>query len=303
MSTSPSQSVRLSDLVEAGARVEKLGGGFSFTEGPVWNPVERRLYFSDLMGDARWRWSAASGLEEVLRPSGKANGMTFEPDMTLVVCQHNTSRLLALRDGASEVIASHYQGRELNSPNDVCGHSSGALFFSDPTYGRMAEPGIERDQELDFQGVYMVAPGTRELRLLRDDFGQPNGVCLSPDESVLYVNDTPRAHIRALRVDDEGEVIEDRVFAEQIGDGSIEVGAVDGMKCDELGNVWVTGPGGLWVFAADGTRLGVIDVPEVVGNLAWGGPDRTELFICATTSLYRLVTRVRGRREPFMPEL
>jgi gluconolactonase len=301
MSASPSQSVGLSDLLEPGARVERLAGDFDFTEGPVWNPVERRLYFSDLVGDARWRWSAEAGLQEVVRPSGMANGMTYDVDMALVVCQHSTSRLLAFRDGATEVIASHYRGRELNSPNDVCGHSSGALFFSDPTYGRQ-QAGIERDSQLDFQGVYMVAPGSRELGLLRDDFAQPNGLCLSPDESVLYVNDTPRAHIRALRVDHEGAVAEDRVFAAGIGDGSIESGPVDGMKCDELGNVWVTGPGGLWVFAPDGIHLGVVDVPEPAGNLAWGGPDLTDLFICATTSLYRLVTRVRGRREPFMRE-
>jgi gluconolactonase len=302
MTTTPSDALVPAGLLDADAAVERLSDGFLFTEGPVWNPVEQRLYFSDLMGDARWRWSDAAGLELVAQPSGKGNGLTYEQDMTLVVCQHNLSRLLAYRpDGHVDVLASHWDGRELNSPNDVCVHSDGTLFFSDPSYGRLAVPGIERDQELDFQGLYMVAAGTRELHLLRDDFGQPNGVCLSPDESILYVNDTPRAHIRALRVSADGEVLDDRLFAEGIGDGSIEIGAVDGMKCDEHGNVWVSGPGGLWVFDPQGRRLGVVSVPEVVGNLAWGGADRTELFICATTSLYRLRTAVRGRREPFMP--
>jgi gluconolactonase len=302
MRTGHPTAVGLAELLDGHAVPERLCDGFAFTEGPVWNPVEQRLYFSDLAGDARWRWSDAAGLELVERPTGKGNGMTYERDLTLVVCQSTTSRLLAYRpDGHVDVLASHHGSRELNSPNDVCGRSDGTLFFSDPTYGRMPHGGLEREPELDFRGVYAVLAGSRELRLLRDDFGQPNGLCLSPDESLLYVNDTPRAEIRALRVNAACEVIDDRVFAGGLGDGTVEDGPVDGMKCDEHGNVWITGPGGVWVFRPDGRRQGVVPVPEIVGNLAWGGADRRELFLCATSSLYRLRTRVRGRREPFMP--
>lgn len=291
----------LAELLHPGAAVERLCGGFTFTEGPVWNHAEGCLYFSDLVGDARWRWSERAGRELVERPTGKGNGMTYLADLTLVVCQQNTSRLLAIRGDGDEVLAAEYEGRELNSPNDVCLHSAGSLYFTDPVYGRLPEGGLERPQALDFQGLYRVAPGDPDPTLIAADFDQPNGLCFSPDESILYVNDTPRAEVRAFSLDERGEATGQRVFAAEIGDGSVEAGPVDGMKCDELGNVWVTGPGGLWVFAPTGERLGLLEVSEAPGNLAWGGPRRDELYICATSSLYRVRTRVRGRREPFMP--
>jgi gluconolactonase len=161
--------------------------------------------------------------------------------------------------------------------------------------------GIEREQDLDFQGIYRLPAGGGDLELLVDDFAQPNGLCFSPDESLLYINDTTRAHIRVFDVGANHALSNGRVFAENIGDGDLAKGGlVDGMKCDERGNIWVTGPDGVWVFADDGEHLGVVEIPESVGNIHWGGPDWNWMFVPASTSLYRFKTKVAGRREPFM---
>jgi gluconolactonase len=299
------ESDQLHELVDANAKVEQLGTGFTFTEGPVWNPQGRYLLFSDMPGDTRRRWDEQQGVQVIASPSNKGNGMTLDHDGRLIVCEHSTSSVVRMDPdgvgGGREVLASHYDGKELNSPNDVVVHSDGSILFSDPTYGRMPGFGVEREQDLDFQGVYRIPPGGAGVQLLVDDFVQPNGLCFSPDESLLYINDTDRAHIRVFDVAGDGSISNSRVFAEGIGTGDLSTGElVDGMKCDERGNVWVTGPKGVWVFAPDGTHLGVIRIPENVGNIHWGGPDWSWLFVPACTSLYRVKTKVRGRAEPFM---
>jgi gluconolactonase len=285
------------DLLADGADLEMLADGFGFTEGPAWHVRERCLYFSDVHGDARWRWSEAHGLELVARPSHKSNGSDFGPDLRHVVCEHVTSRVVAWGpDGTYDVLASHYGGVQLNSPNDVCVASDGTVYFSDPAYGRVAPAGVDREQELDVNGLYRVDREDGTLVLERDDFDQPNGVCLSPGERLLYANDTPRAHIRALAIASDGSLGEERVFAEGIGNGRFEDGIVDGMCCDDEGNLWTTGPGGLWAFSAEGRFLGVLEVDEPnVGNLTWGGEGWNELYLCATSRLYRIRTRVTAR--------
>jgi gluconolactonase len=292
------------ELVDEDAELERLGTGFTFTEGPIWNP-DGFLLFSDMPGDVRRRWDEQSGVTEVANPSNKGNGMTIDNDGRLVVCEHVTSSVVRMDpDGTGsgrEVLASHYEGRELNSPNDVIVKSDGAIYFTDPTYGRMPGFGIEREQDLDFQGVYRIAPEGGGPQLLVDDFSQPNGLCFSTDESLLYINDTDRAHIRVFDVQSDGTIANGRVLAENIGSGSLEIGdLVDGMKLDERGNVWVTGPGGVCVFSPDGEHIGTVEVPENVGNLNWGGPDWNWLFIPATTSVHRIQTKVSGNRLPYM---
>jgi gluconolactonase len=299
------ESEQLHELVDANAEVEQIGTGFTFTEGPIWNQSGRFLLFSDMPGDTRRRWDEQGDISEVAKPSNKGNGMTLDADGRLLVCEHSTSSVVRMDpDGTGsgrEVLASHYQGKELNSPNDIIVHSSGAIYFSDPTYGRMPGFGVEREQDLDFQGVYRIPPGGGELTLLVDDFVQPNGLCFSPDESLLYVNDTDRAHIRVFDVGGDGMISNGRVFAHGIGTGDLATGElVDGMKCDEHGDVWVTGPRGVWVFSPTGEHLGVVEIPENVGNIHWGGPDWSWLFVPASTSVYRVKTKVSGRREPFM---
>ncbi len=294
-------SAAIYELIDRDAEMERLAGGFTFTEGPIWNAKGGYLLFSDMPGDVRRRWDERGGVTEVARPSNKGNGMTYDARGRLIVCEHSTSSVVRQRpDGSFETIASHYKGRELNSPNDVVVRSDGSIYFTDPTYGRMPGFGVEREQELDFQGVYRIPPGDGDLQLLVDDFEQPNGLCFSPDESLLYINDTPRAHIRVFDVRPDGTLENGRLFFENIGRGIIEEGVPDGMKCDERGNVYVTGPGGIWVISPEGEHLGVIETPENASNLNWGDPDWKTLYITCSTSLCRVRMKVAGARAPYM---
>jgi gluconolactonase len=270
------KSDKLFELVDRDAQVEKLATGFTFTEGPLWNKAGRFLLFSDMPADIRRRWSEDGGVTEVANPSNKGNGMTYDADGRLLVCEHVTSSLVRMDpDGTGsgrEVLASHYDGKELNSPNDVIVADDGSIYFSDPWYGRMPVFGIERDRELGFQGVYRIPPGGGDLQLLVDDFEQ------QPD----------------------GTIANGRMFFDNIGTGVIEEGIPDGMKCDEHGNVYVTGPGGVWVIGPDAEHLGVIEVPENVGNLNWGGDGWKELYMPSSTSLYRIRMNVSGNRLCYM---
>jgi len=294
-------SDRLLELVDEDAQVEQVATGFTFTEGPIWMP-DGSLHFSDMPADKRRRWHPADGVTVLRDPSNKCNGMTLDNDGNLIVCEHVTSSVVRERpEGTRETLATHWRGKELNSPNDVIVARDGSIIFTDPTYGRMPGFGLEREQELDFQGVYRIPAGGGELELLVDDFGQPNGLCFSPDESLLYINDTDRAHIRVFDVGANHTLSNGRVFAEAIGDGDLAKGGlVDGMKVDEQGDVYVTGPDGVWVFGPDGGQLGVIGVPESVGNINWGDEDWKSLYIPSSTSIYRVRLKVAGNRLGYM---
>ena len=288
-------------LVDPDAPVRQIGSGFEFTEGPIWHPTEHYLLFSDMPGDVRRRWDEAGGVREVMRPANKCNGMTYDADLNLVICEHATSSLVRLSpDGRREVLASHFEGKELNSPNDVCGRSDGTIYFTDPWFGRMPVYGVERPRELGWQGVFRVSPdGELHLAVGKRQFDQPNGLCFSPDESKLYVNDTTRALIRVFDVAPDGSLSHGRLFAQGI-QSSREAGVPDGMKCDAEGNVWVTAPGGIRVCSPDGAQLGTVRIPEMAANLHWGGAEWRTLFVCATTSVYAMETKVGPHIEPFM---
>lgn len=288
-------------LIDEHAPVIQLGSGFTFTEGPIWHPLEHYLLFSDMPGDVRRRWDRRHGVREIARPSNKGNGLTYDRDLNLIICEHSTSSLVRLAaDGSRTALASHFEGRGLNSPNDVIVKSDGAIYFTDPWYGRMPGFGVERPRELGFQGVYRVKPGQEpELLVDRYMFGQPNGLCFSPDERVLYINDTEKALIRVFDVQPDGLLGNGRLFADGLKDDR-KPGVPDGMKCDASGNVWVTAPGGLWVYAADGRHIGKVDIPEPAANLHWGGEDWRTLFVTATHSVYTIQTKVGPRNEPFM---
>lgn len=278
--------------------LKRIATGFIFTEGPVWDP-EGFLLFSDMPGDIRRRWSAAEGVTVIRDPANKCNGMAYDELGRLLVCEHSTSRLVRESDrGEVEVLASTYDGKELNSPNDVVVASNGDIFFSDPTYGRTPDFGLEREPDLDFRGIYRLSGA--ELTLLDTEFTQPNGLCLSPDESRLYVNDTERATIVVYPMLANGGLGARSPFADGVGEIDFDVGVVDGMKCDAEGNVLVTGPNGIWVFDPSGLHLGVIEVPEVAGNLNWGGSDWSTLYITASTSVYCVETAVSGAPVPNM---
>jgi gluconolactonase len=289
------------DLVASSVQVERIGTGFTFTEGPIWHP-DGYLLFSDMPADVRRKWTEADGTVEVMKPSNKCNGMTLDAELNLIVCEHWTSHVVRATlnpDGTEarrEVIASHYQGKELNSPNDAVVRSDGSIYFSDPTYGRMEGYGNPREQDLDFQGVYRIPPGGGEPQLLADDFEQPNGLCFSPDESILYINDSGALNIRAFDVQSDGTLANPRMLV----DDAFETALCDGMKCDEHGNIWVTGPGGILVFDPEGEHLGTVEVPEPTGNLNWGGPNWDVLYVPASTSVYRFQTKVGGNRLAYM---
>jgi gluconolactonase len=289
------------ELVDLWAPVRQIGTGFQFTEGPVWHPRDQYLLFSDMPGDVRRRWDS-SGVREVMRPANKCNGLTYDAELNLLVCEHATSTLVRERpDGRRETLASHFEGMELNSPNDVCVKSDGSIYFSDPWYGRMPVYGVERPRHLGFQGVYRIPPGGRVPELLVDRylFEQPNGLCFCPTEERLFVNDTVQHLIRVFDVLPDGRLGPGRVFASGIVSPS-EPGVPDGMKCDAQGNLWVCGPGGVWVYSTRGDLLGKLRIPELVGNLAWGGSDWRTLFLTATHSVYAVDTKVGPKIEPFM---
>lgn len=280
-------------IVDPKAGFEQVATGFVFTEGPVWHPGERSVLFSDIVGNRLYRWSAENGLETVRENSKMANGNTYDRNGRLISCEHATSRVsrMDLETGAYEVLVSHYEGRELNSPNDVVVRSDGRIYFTDPDYGRLPGNGIPRERDLPFCGVYCFYPASGDLVLLADDFVKPNGLCFSLDESLLYVDDTVRQHVRVFDVTAEGGVENGRIFANLTGD---KPGAADGMKLDSQGNLYCTGPGGVHVFTADGECLGVIETPEVATNLVFGGVDLCSLYITAMTSVYRIRVKVPG---------
>ena len=294
-------SEKLLVLVDENAEVEQIATGFTFTEGPIWM-ADGSLHFSDMPGDKRRRWHPEEGVTVLRDPSNKCNGMTLDNEGNLIVCEHVTSSVVReYPDGTRQTLATHWGDKELNSPNDVIVSRDGSIIFTDPTYGRMAGFGLEREQDLDFQGVYRIPAGGGDLELLVDDFAQPNGLCFTADESQLYINDTTRAHIRVFDVGPDHRLSNGRVFAESIGDGDLAKGGlVDGMKLDEQGNVYVTGPDGVWVFAPEGEHIGTIQVPESVGNVNWGDADWQTLYIPASTSVYRIHLKVAGNRLGYM---
>ena len=285
----------LRDLVHPGAREEHIAGGFGFTEGPVWHP-NGYLLFSDIPRSTRYRWTAVGGITAMLHPSNKGNGMTFDPWGRLLVCEHDTSSVVRVTvDGygaeqSRQVLATHYDGLELNSPNDIAVRTDGSIYFTDPTYGRMEGIGIKREQELDFQGVFRITPGG-QLERVATGYTQPNGICFSPGEDVLYVNDTIRCAVYRYDVHPDGSLSGEALLLDGIGepvDWTNDFPAPDGMRCDELGNVWTTGPGGIWAISPDGEHIGTIEVAELPANFCWGGDDLRTMFITCTTSLTRV---------------
>lgn len=268
-----------------------IATGFRFLEGPVWHPRNNTLIFSDIMANGLFCRDASGTVSLFRENSFLANGNTYDRSGRLITCEHGTSRVTRQEpDGTVTVLASHYQERQLNSPNDVIVARDGAIFFTDPNPGRMGRVGIPRDQDLPFQGVFRIAPDGG-LSLVSDDFSKPNGLCLSLDETHLFVNDTDRGYIRCFDLGPDGSVSGGDVWAELYGS---EPGVADGMKFDSQGRLFCAGPGGIQVFDGQARLLGRILMPEVAANFTWGDADLRSLYITATTSLYRLRVNVAG---------
>lgn len=287
---------QFNDIVPKGSKLEKIATGFMFTEGPVWDASQKCLFFSDIPANKMWKWSEAKGAELFREPSGKSNGLTLDKQGRLIACEHANRRVSRTeKDGKVVTIADKYNGKKLNSPNDVVVKSDGSIYFTDPPYGLTAEFGNLGEQELPFQGVYRLSPDGKTLTLLIDDFDRPNGLAFSPDESLLYIDDTERVHVRVFDVKPDGTIANGRLFADLKADAE---GNVDGMKVDSEGNVYVTGPGGISIFDPSGKKLGIIEMPEVSANLAWGEADWKTLFITASTSIYKIKLNITGIKVP-----
>ncbi len=286
------QEASLLDIFEPNAKLETIAEGFKFLEGPAWHPVERHLRFSDILGNSILQWSEEDGISLYERNSHLANGNTYDRQGRLLSCHHGSSRVTRrASDDDVRVIASHYDGKELNSPNDIVVKSDGSVYFTDPPFGREPKVGIPRQCQLDFNGVYRWNPADEALTLLTSALNRPNGLCFSLDERLLYINDSPEYRIYVFDVGEDGGIFNQRLFAETQGDGP---GVPDGMKVDSLGNLYCCAQGGLHVFRADGTLLGRLRTPMQVTNFTWGGGDMRSIFLTGITALYRVRTNAPG---------
>ena len=288
------RSGRLHELLTPGARFERIASGLAFTEGPVWRGDH--LLFSDIPNDRICRWRELPEGPELTTfraGSGSTNGLTLDRDGNVLACAH-TARAVLRFDGNAQPdpIAAYFEGRRLNSPNDLVVRRNGDIYFTDPPYG------IDPDaREQPVNGVYRLLPDG-SISLATDRFVRPNGLAFSPDESVLYIGDSggPR-DVWAFDVAPDGSLANPRQFVDM--DAHSAPNNPDGMKCDAEGRLWSTGPGGVWVVEPEWRRvLGVIVTPARPSNLAWGGSGWSTLFVTAQTSVYRIETSVRGRSVP-----
>jgi len=270
----------------------QIATNFRFLEGPAWNPYEHHLTFSDIMGNGIYRWYPQSGIELMRPNSYLANGNTFDRQGRLITCEHGTSAVSRTEfDGSRTVLTDRYRGTPLNSPNDVIVRGDGTIIFTDPTPGRSGRVGIPRSQELSFTGVFAINPDNNELTLLADDFSKPNGLCVSPDDKELFVNDSDLQHIRRFSFHEDGSLSGGEVWSELITDGP---GVADGMKFSREGLLFCSGPRGIQIFNREGTLIGRLYTPEIAANFTWGGPDMNTMYLTAQTSLYSLRTTAEG---------
>ena len=279
------QTPHLWELLDPAAKLEKVAGSFGFTEGPVWEERGGFLYVSDEEQNKIYR-VFPDGRKETLVSMGDPDGSTLDKNRRFITTASVLRAIVEVqRDGKIRMLADRYDGKKFNSPNDVVLGPDGALYFTDPTLDLVKG----EKQEIPYQGVYRLG-NDGSVRLLIKDLGQPNGLAFSPDGKRLYVDDTERHDIRVYDVAPNGEMTNGRLFGKEEG----RDGVPDGMRVDVRGNLYVTGPGGIWVWDPNGQHMGTILLPEVAANLAWGDKDYQTLYITATTSVYRLRTKARG---------
>ena len=289
---------RFRALVFSNMHVEKLYSGCRWAEGPAWFPAGRYLVWSDIPNDRVLRWDETDGSVSVFQqPAMNSNGHTVDRQGRLVSCEHRGRCVSRIEhDGTRTVLASHIEGKRLNSPNDVVVKSDGSIWFTDPSYGIDSDyEGDTAPNEIGAQRVYRIAAGGGDVAVVASDFVQPNGLAFSPDESLLYIVDTGLTHVengphhlRRFRVAADGALSGGEVFA------TCPIGLYDGLRVDTRGNLWLSAGDGVHCHAPDGALLGKILVPETVANLCFGGPKRNRMFICGTTSLYSVYLNTRG---------
>ena len=321
LATTPLQVTRLDPsadrIVPANARLEKIATGFTWTEGPVW--LNNSLYFADITSNSIRRWTPDGRVIIFLQPSGYkgpgnyngrepgSNGMTLDLSGHLTVAGHaqrDVFRFESLDPNAPfTILADTYKGKRLNSPNDLVYRADGSLYFTDPPYGLETQKDSDPKKQLTINGVYRIpqaamqksgTPPPREsLQLLISDLPGPNGIAFSPDEKFLYVdNSQPKKIWMRYRVQPDGSLTDPHLLYDATSDS--RRGSPDGMKVDREGNIYSSGPGGLWIFSPDGKPLATISIPETVSNVAWGDADRKTLYITASTSVYRIHLQIPG---------
>ena len=281
-------------IVSEQATIQLIAGGFIFTEGPVWNAQTGNLVWTDIIGDTIWKWVPGEGKSVVMTPTIHANGMTYDHEGRLIVAGWSSRTMWRMEhDGSTTTLCSHYEGKKLNTPNDIVVKSDGTIYFTDPSGGLnlVGHQGHDLQKQIEFEGVYRFNPADSSLTLLEDNMVGPNGLCFSPDESLLYVNDSRERYIRVYDVKLDGTIHNGRTFIEMSG---ADLGNPDGMKVDAEGNVYCTGPGGVWIMDPEGKPLGRIRIPEQCANFAWGGDDWSSLYFTARTSVYGMKLDVPG---------
>lgn len=291
---------RFHRIVPGTARIERLWTGARWSEGPAWFSAHNTLVWSDIPNDRMLRYDALSGQVATFRqPARNSNGNTVDGQGRLVTCEHGGRQVTRTEhDGTVTVLASHYRGKRLNSPNDVVVKSDGSIWFTDPDYGILSDyEGDKSAGEIGACHVYRIDGQSGEITVAADDFVKPNGLAFSPDERILYIADTgashdpdygPR-HIRAFELGADGRTLSaSRIFA------TCSAGLFDGFRLDVEGRIWTSAADGVHIYDPDGTLIGKIAIPEVVANVCWGGPKLNRLFICGTTSLYAVMTHTNG---------
>ena len=302
----------LDEIVVPDSKIEKLAGGFLFTEGPVWVPSSAEsdgyLLFSDPNNNVIYRWtqdgqfsiyrtkSGYSGIDIGEYGQPGSNGLTLDKDKRLTINQHGNRRVIRLeKNGQVTVLADRYEGKRLNSPNDLVYRSDGSLYFTDPPFG-LPKAFNDRRKELPYSGVFRVSPDGKSPQLLTTDLSGPNGLAFSPDEKYFYVDnwDEKKKVVMRYEVNADGTLSNGKVFFDMTNAPGED--ALDGLKVDQKGNLYVSGPGGLWVISPEGKLLGKISGPEHPHNFAWGDDDGRTLYLCARTGLYRIRLKIPGIR-------
>jgi gluconolactonase len=275
--------------------VECLHTGCRWTEGPAYFPAGRYLVFSDIPNDRILRWDETTNTVGVFRqPAGYSNGHTVDRQGRLVSCEQGPRRVTRTEhDGSVTVLADNWDGKRLNSPNDIVERADGSLWFTDPSYGIDSNyEGYQADSEIGACHVFRLDPASGDLRVVADDFDRPNGLAFSADERALYIVDSRRQHMRIFQVTDDSTLTGGRVFA------TCDAGNFDGIRLDASGRIWAAAADGLHCFDPDGTLLGKLRIPEVVANFTFGGAKRNHLFICATSSLYAILVNFTAAQYP-----
>lgn len=282
----------LSSLIKSDEE-RKEATGFQFTEGPIWIPDRECLLFSDIPANTIYRWNPGGEAEVYRRPSNHANGLTLDNAGNLLACEHTGRRVtLAPFDGEPEPIAEMFEEKRFNSPNDIIVATTDAIYFTDPDYGLLGQGEGEEAREMDVMATYRIATNGA-VQQIATDFDKPNGLAFTPVETQMFIADSGASVIRRYTVFADGAISsEGEMFVDMRSDA--RAGGPDGMKVDEDGRLWTTGPGGIWVIDADGEMVGQMEFDEQPANLAWGGADFSTLYVTARTGLYSIETNVRG---------